>query len=231
MIALAFQLSSLILESSPTTVGDMEAEYRATGIAGALIVLGLILLVVGWLRYRRVIVNRRKRKVRKFIEAFSKTDPFWNEQQMAEISREIFTYVQVAWVKRNFYYVTNYVTDELKKEWETTWKKMATMNYGFHCGKIDLDRVILIGVEDYSNDEKDSFSVEISGYLKRYMFNKRTMRVIYKNTSELEYITDVYTFVRRSDQWQLNKINYNADLSDVLDKKIAFEKPGKPEDT
>jgi predicted lipid-binding transport protein (Tim44 family) len=207
----------------------MEPQDRSALIMGMWVMMILIILFIGWLAGRRMIVRIRKEKVRKFIREFSLKDPFWNEEEMLKVSRTLFNYVQMAWIKRNFYYVTNYITDQLKAEWETRWQKMTNTNIGYHSSKLDIDRVIIVGVEDYSNNEKDSFSVEISGYIKRYMYNKSTMSVISKNTSELEYITDIYTFVRRNDRWQLNKIHYNAGILDILSMQVFFEKPGKPD--
>lgn len=207
----------------------MTPAEKAAAITGVFIVLGLIAAFVVWIVARRLALKRKQLKVQKFIHEFQKNDPFWNENEMTEIAHEIFLNVQKSWVKRSAYYVGDYITDDLKSEWERSWEKMAQKNYGFQCGKIEMKSVTIIGAEDSSNNDKDTFSVEISAYLKRYMYHRGTMAVLSGYTSQLEYVTDVYTFVRRENKWKLHHVNYDASLLEVISKDVKVEKPGKPD--
>jgi predicted lipid-binding transport protein (Tim44 family) len=203
------------------------AEKRAA-LLGIIIFFTVLAMVVAWIVARKLALKRKKEKVEKFIHEFQKNDPFWDEKIMLEISHEIFYNVQNAWVKRSYYYLGDYITDELKLNWENAWEKMAKKNYGYQAGKIEIKSVTIIGAEDSSNNEKDTFSVEISAYLKRYMYERSTMSVLPGYTSQLELVTDVYMFVRRENKWKLNHIDYDASLLEVITKEVKIEKPGKP---
>lgn len=198
---------------------------------GQYIVIGVLVFFIGfvvWMIARQVARYTKKQKVKVFIADFKKNDPFWNEKTMQDAASEIFRFVQKAWLKRNFYYVTGMITDELEIEWEKRWAEMQKKGHIFHIGKLEIQDVIIVGAQDHSVNNKDSFTAEITANLIRYIYdtNKRTPLNGHYNGKALT--TDIYVFRRQDNKWLLDKMEMESELSDAMLSKIKKEVPGKP---
>jgi predicted lipid-binding transport protein (Tim44 family) len=196
--------------------GPLSPEERKMALwLGGFGALAVLVLIV-WLILMNLKYTARKQKVSKLIREFGKNDSFWNEEKMLVLGKLIFTSVQRAWWKSDFKEIGMFLTDGLKEEWIGTWVNFKKMNYVFHCRIIRIERVTVIAAEDYSDDTKDSFTLEISAELIRYLKIDRTKQLAPHNTANAKHVTDIYTFIRKDNQWLLDKINYSADLTEIF---------------
>jgi predicted lipid-binding transport protein (Tim44 family) len=182
---------------------------------GGIILLGVLGLII-WLTWMNARYEVKKQKVRQFLKEFEKKDRFWNEKEMLLIGKQIFTNVQKAWLQNDFKEIGNHLTERAKNEWTDTWLQMKNMDYVFHCRIVRIERVTIIAAEDHADDSKDNFTVEISAELIRYLKIDGTNQLAPHNTAFKTHITDIYTFIRKDNQWLLDKINYTADLTEIF---------------
>jgi hypothetical protein len=183
---------------------------------GFWVVMGPVLVYMLYYLAKRVILHRKRQQVLQFIQNFALNDPFWNAATMKNISTQMFIDVQYAWMKNEFRHIGPWLSDQLKNEWQDLWVSMQNNDYAFFVSAIDIQRVTIIAAEDYLDDNKDTFKVEISGYIKRYIKNRSTNQLALNHDPGLKSFTDIYTFIRREDQWLLNHIQYEANFGDIL---------------
>ncbi len=206
------------------SVRPISEEERPFHIATALLMTVPVFIGVVWF----VIVNARytskKSLVKKFIKEFSKTDPFWNHDKMIELADSIFRSIQIAWYKNDFKAIKDSLTNHMKTDFINTWESLKSQNYRFICTSILVERVTIIGAEDHDGRDNDSFTVEISGRIIRYLLNNSTGKLVDDNTNSIQEFTDIYYFKRLENRWLLDKIRYDADITDTLGHKVIDNK-------
>jgi len=195
---------------------DVDIENARQCWDGFWIVMLPFLLVLSYRFSKKLVICLKKQKVNKRVQSFAKKDPFWNINAMRKIARSLFYEVQSAWFNNNFKPLAPMLIDNIKFEWQETWKIMQKNNYKFLVGKIDIRNVNIISVEDHFDDNRDKFKVEISGYIKRYVKNKPNDAWFSRSPSDYEEFTDIYSFVRNDDEWLLDDIHHDAKFTEIM---------------
>jgi hypothetical protein len=165
---------------------------------------------------KKLLIARKRKKVLQFIHQFSITDPFWNAAVMKNIATSMFIDVQYAWMKLEFRNIVPWLSDSIKTEWQHLLATMQKNDYAFFVSSIDIKRVTIIAAEDYMDDAKDQFKVEITGYIKRYVKIKTSNQLALHQDPSLKAFTDIYTFIRQENQWKLLHIQHEANIGDIL---------------
>jgi predicted lipid-binding transport protein (Tim44 family) len=193
---------------------DQESLWNGMYISIGIFIPVIILML--WLYIRKKTKADRVFRVKEMIHRFSKSDPFWNEIQMRKLGKDMFHMVMHAWSKNDSKKIGPFLTDRLKKEWRDNWTNMIANGYVFVYNQIFVESVTVIGAQDFPDDSKDSFSVEISGYVKRYLEHKQSGTIVPKHGNELDNFMDIYTFVRVENEWLLNEIHPGAKFKDIF---------------
>jgi len=210
-------LGSYLFFIGGITVSDVERPYH---ILTALILALPVVLVIVWLVAANFSYNSKKRLVKKFISEFKLGDPFWDYDKMLKLSETIFRSVQIAWHNNDFKTINNYLTDAMRNDFNEVWKSLKTQHQKFVFKSILIERVNIIGIEDHPGKNDDNFTVEISGRIIRYLMNVDSGKVLNNDTNAIKRFTDLYQFKRVEDEWRLDKIKYDADITETLGHDI-----------
>lgn len=198
------------------------AEQRTMFVSGGILLL-VFIGIFSWLGYKLYLINKREQEIKFFIKMAKEKDSFWDEEAMIKTAKEIFIWVHQAWSKNNFKVIAPLLTDQLKKEWVEVWEGMKQMNYVYYCSITVIHEVMIVGAEDYEDNNKDSFTIEISANVRRYIYHKPTLTIEPNHTHEMQYVTDVYTFIRSENTWKLNEIKNNEGFTNLSKYKIMKE--------
>jgi len=204
-------------------------DYANSALIGTIITIAIFVVFIGWFTAKKVAIFNKKNRVGKFIRNFKKNDPFWDEFRMRDYASEIFLWVQTCYRNGDFRQLQSYITPELFQKITTEMEPILKKGYGFHYAQVEIENTAIVGAEDHSHNDKDSFSISYSGTMRRYVYSKRFRLPIDGHSNEPVYFTDIYHFIRRKDQWILSEITTDASLKDVLKTDIEEEKPGKPD--
>jgi hypothetical protein len=201
-------------------------------LSNAIFVL-VFLSIIGffvWLIVRSFMRMTKKEIVKNHLKKFSKTDPFWDEKRMIEAARIVHMNAHIAWAKRSQFYLTGLASDELIKEWTQIWNNLQERGLAFHSIKPEIDAITIVGAEDSSDNNKDTFTAEISAYVIRYVYEKATRQPIDGHYNGRNLVYDHFIFTRTDGKWLLTDVKFYTGLNDSMVIKTEQEKPGRPDD-
>jgi hypothetical protein len=229
---LPFTIGSIILQYYHR-YGTRSPNSQFDNTWGHYIVIAVLILFIGfpiWLIVRYFMRLAKKEVVRNFLEKFKSSDPFWDEKKMKQAAQIIYTNAHVAWAKKSTYYITGYASEDLIKAWEKLWENLGKQGLAFHNTRSEIDSITIVGAEDSSDNNKDTFTAEISAYVIRYVYDKITREPIDGHYNGKNLVHDLFTFTRTNNKWVLTKVKFYAGLNDSMLSKTEQEKPGRPDD-
>jgi hypothetical protein len=183
-----------------------------------------------WLIVRYFMRQAKKEVVKFHLEKIRRNDPFWDERKMKQAVQMVHSNAHIAWAKRSPYYLTGIASEELIKEWVGIWNNLQKRGQAFHSTRPEIDSITIVGAEDSSDNNKDSFTAEISAYVIRYVYEKATRQPLDGHYNGKNLVHDHFTFTRKNDKWILTDVKFYTGLVDSILLKTEQEKPGKPED-
>lgn len=182
---------------------------KGIGAIISLINLGLIIYFV----------YRKNKKAKKIIHDIHNTDSLWDYDKMIDFANVTFSRMQNAWMERNMELVKDIVTERLFNEFqkELNWQKVKHEQNIIE--DIELKKTEIIGLEDHTGKDTDSFTVYIKGRLVDYTISDKTQKVYTNSSKSSSSFVDLYYFVRQEDKWVLDRVDNKVTLGKIFKAK------------
>lgn len=187
----------------------------SSGKGGPLNLISLIVavvysIVVSYLLYLKV------EKSKNVVRRISAQDSFWNYAEMRQHARTVFFKMQAAWRKRDIDMVHDIITPRLYGDYKVQLENMIQAGQINILSGINIQKVRIIGCEDYRDDKFDRYVAYISGEMLDYTIDEKTKTIVQNEAKKVGRFVDTYHFVRNNDQWILDYIDNDVTLFDIV---------------
>lgn len=187
----------------------------SSGKGGPLNLISLIVavvysIVVSYLLYLKV------EKSKNVVRRISAQDSFWNYAEMRQHARTVFFKMQAAWRKRDIDMVHDIITPRLYGDYKVQLESMIQAGQINILSGINIQKVRIIGCEDYRDDKFDRYVAYISGEMLDYTIDEKTKTIVQNEAKKVGRFVDTYHFVRNNDQWILDYIDNDVTLFDIV---------------
>lgn len=187
----------------------------SSGKGGPLNLISLIVavvysIVVSYLLYLKV------EKSKNVVRRISAQDSFWNYAEMRQHARTVFFKMQAAWRKRDIDMVHDIITPRLYGDYKVQLENMIRAGQINILSGINIQKVRIIGCEDYRDDKFDRYVAYISGEMLDYTIDEKTKTIVQNEAKKVGRFVDTYHFVRNNDQWILDYIDNDVTLFDIV---------------
>lgn len=184
-----------LLELSGLQITDTIMLYL---IFGLIIVLVIIAFIIWKFYYKK---NSDAKALSKEIE---KHDAVWNLNELKKHVIDTFYKVHEARVERNQNIARHYVAPPLYTTYKSHTDTLLARNYRPVFNRVHLDKVKIMGINDYKDDSKDAFWAYIKGSAFDYHIDSFS-RVISGNSSKPSHFREMWRFVRTPQGWVLDR--------------------------
>lgn len=190
----------------------------SSGKGGPLNLISLIVavvysIVVSYLLYLKV------EKSKNVVRRIAAQDSFWNYAEMRQHARTVFFKMQAAWRKRDIDMVHDIITPRLYGDYKVQLENMIRAGQINILSGINIQKVRIIGCEDYRDDKFDRYVAYISGEMLDYTIDEKTKTIVQNEAKKVGRFVDTYHFVRNNDQWILDYIDNDVTLFDIVRTK------------
>jgi predicted lipid-binding transport protein (Tim44 family) len=168
------------------------------------------------------IMEQKRNKVKKLTRQLEKEDKMWNYRYMTSQVEKIFFKVQEAWMKRDQNISKDLMSERIFNKHKMQTDLMVEEGRINVLSKINIKEITIFSIEDYKNDEFDTFSAFIIGSMIDYDIDEKTQNILNGSDSEIDNFKEIWTFIRRGNKWVLDEIDQNVTIGDIK-KKIHIE--------
>ena len=200
--------------------GDVGGILGAMGFIwafGVSIVTGIISFFAG-IKLKGAIVKKNER-ARSLLEKIDDNDPLWDRDAILARIEEIYFAVQYAWTRRDQTKARAYMSERIYNKHKAQTDAMKADGLINKLERINLEDVKIIGVFDSENDNKDRLKALIYGGMVDYMWNEKK-KMIVNGTADYKRFMEIWNFVRKRDEWVLDKIEQSVDAQSVKNVKV-----------
>jgi hypothetical protein len=187
--------------------------------------LGLILAPF-FIIYSGILLMRLRHKnkqCRRLLSEISQNDSFWDADQLRTYAEEAFFKLQEAWSKRDQEIARPYMTDRLFSKHKSQTDMMIQNNEKNILSNIDIRDMEIISVEDYEDNDKDSFWMFFCGSMIDYVINDKSSQVLRGSQEKAESFKEAWRFIRHSNVWKVDEIKSKITMHDLAEFKIHAE--------
>lgn len=166
--------------------------------------------------------NRKNKQCRRLQEKLEKVDQSWNEWTLQKRMKEVFFKVQHAWNAQDQEVASGYVSQNLINGHLKTISDLAKKGYTNKRGDVRLYEALIVHIEDYIDNSKDTVWAVMEGSKRDYLSNSNVTTVYNRQSIRPEPFKDLWKFVRDDNgEWVVDEIALDVGHSD-LDKVKAY---------
>jgi predicted lipid-binding transport protein (Tim44 family) len=180
----------------------------------AVIIAGYILLIssgilTGLLIYKRFAAYR-------VIKKASQGDPIWDEEKLKVHTRSILYKLQYCLDKGDADELKGLLTPEFLHSFEKTINSVKVTQPGIVVDAIDVNETYIISCKNYLQNDKDRYAAYIKGtYTEAAVYYSQGQRIRDYGLPEKQF-EEIYHFVRKENDWLLDKINARVNVFNLL---------------
>lgn len=186
--------------------------------------LNIILLPV-LLIYSAILTHqvRKKGKACKVLLArLEKLDPAWDLDAIRRRISQVFFKVQQAWMERDQNVARDCMSDAIFEKHKMQTDQLISQHRKNILENINLIETEVVDVEDFADNKKDKFWVDLKGSMIDYTVDDTTGSIV-SGKREAESFTELWKFIRTGDTWVLDGIDQKVSLSDLRDFKATTD--------
>lgn len=150
-------------------------------------------------------LSKRSRKAKKLMKQMRTSDNAWKFKSIEKTVEESFYAIQNAWSALDMTPAVQYMSQELFENYQTKLNWMRFRNQKNVLEKIRLLRALPVAVHDDADNSRDHVWFYIKGRMVDYIIDTDTFKIISGSTLPTAFV-EYWQFVRRDDEWVLNKI-------------------------
>ena len=158
-----------------------------------------VLFYVLW-NFPKWVRNYKNKKINKLLLSSSLIDPMWDKEQLTNYIKASYLKVQDAWMKQDMDLVKDLVDENIRISYQRLLNNQIRGNVYNYMSDIKFFEIKIIGMEDFLDNNKDTFSVFISGEMIDLIV-RRNRQILQKHKAQ--YFADLYFFSRFEEQWKI----------------------------
>jgi hypothetical protein len=171
---------------------------------GTILVFSAILIYAAYITY--LYRNKGKINKRKLKSRF-KTDPFWDYEKISAYTKTFYVELQNAWTKGDLRDVQHKISPRLYRNYTGILNRYKRRGLYNIIEDIDIRETAVIYFDDYSDNDKDSVAMLISGEMKDYFSRSGSN----KNVEKAPF-KDAFVFIRKNNELILDEILNEPDF-------------------
>lgn len=190
----------------------------SSGKMGFWMIVLFIILLPFFLIYSGILkffTSQRKKSAGKLIEKLETTDSTWNDRNMKTRAEEVFLTVQKAWMERNLDIAKVYISERLYTKYKFQTDDMTARGVKNVLQDIKLNPIEIFSVQDFKDNNKDTFSAKISGTMLDYEIDEKTDAITKGDRYKQHFFEDIWTFTRQGNTWVADEVDNNVSLGDI----------------
>lgn len=169
-----------------------------SGIVGLLFLINYFLVVI--------IAYFKNLHVKKILKRIARKDDAWEYNKIQQGIKDCFYMVQEAWRCRNQRLAIEYTTQRLYTEHKTQLDRMKRRKHVNILSDIKINKIDLIELHDFDDNDKDGFCALIHGSMVDYTVHETTRELIEGNKDSKKFI-ELWHFQRQGDKFVLSQID------------------------
>jgi hypothetical protein len=166
-------------------------------ILGVIIAFDIAAFVV-WNYYKK---NKDAKDLAGKIEKY---DGAWNIRELEKHVINTFYKIYEARTERNQGIARNYITPSLYNTYKSQTDALLARNHRHVFKRVHLDKIKIMGINDYKDDTKDSFWAYIKGSAFDY-YTDSFSKIISGNSSKPSHFREMWKFIRTPQGWVLER--------------------------
>lgn len=210
---------------------------RAGGFKDWMLVIIIGPILVFYIYYMYLKREKKLRGVDETLDTLKHFDPIWDKEKIILFTKEEFKGIMNAWSNKDREFLKTHLTPELYKEWMIMVGKMDELGQTNLLNNLSVEEVILVDVEDFTDDTQDHYTASIIGSAKDHTVDAdgNWVRPGWSKDAEpnprmeVQYFARLWTFYRSGDSWKLSKVDHgSAEWSYIKSKIIRSDKKYAP---
>jgi hypothetical protein len=169
-----------------------------------------------WMNQR---IRMRKRMVSRALQTMAQTDPRWSEENLLEIAEKMFVALQNAWGSQDVKTMRGLLHPQLCPSWEAQIEEQKKRRENNRMVGLSIDDMRIVDVKNYSDDEKDAFSVCFDASADdQILLNGHVVKSKYSKFREF------WTFHWHEGRWQLFAVTQASGWERFASSHIVYER-------
>ena len=169
-----------------------------------------------------VMMEQKRNKVKRLTQYLEKEDRIWHYRYMISQVETIFFKVQEAWMKRDQNIAKDFMSERIYNKHKEQTDLMINEGRTNLLSKMNIKEIMIFSIEDYKDNDLDTFSAFIQGSMIDYDIDDKTHAILSGSDKEIESFKEIWTFIRRKNKWVLDEIDQHVTIGDIK-KKIYIE--------
>ena len=150
-------------------------------------------------------LTKRSRRSKKLMKKMMESDSAWKFKDISKTVSDGFYAIQKAWTEMDMSPAAKYMSDELYESFQTQLNWMGYKKQKNVLEKISLLDALPVAVHDDADNSRDFVWFYIKGRMVDYTVDTDSQMKISGKTTPSSFV-EYWQFVRREDNWVLNKI-------------------------
>lgn len=189
------------------------------------IIIGPILII--YIYYMYLKREKKLRGVEETLDSLKGFDPIWDKEKIIAFTKEEFTGIMNAWSNKDREFLRTHLTTELYDAWIVLIDTMDEIGQKNLLKDLTVEEIILVDVEDYTDDAQDHYTASIIGSAKDYTVDPEGNWVqpgwgdAEPNPQKvLIHFARLWTFFRSGDSWKLSKVDHGSEEWSYIKSRI-----------
>jgi preprotein translocase subunit SecG len=210
----------LVFMAAGTEIGLARAGGGgAEGGGGSLLMIILAFILAPFFFIYSLIMTflwkRKGYKAEKLANKLSDADRMWHLRDIKARVETAFFKVQKAWMERNQDLASDCMTDRIYEKHKMQTDAFIESGTKNMLENINLLSIMITSVEDYQDNNRDSFSALIKGRMTDYHIKEKTKTVFRGDPNKTERFEEIWKFIRVNNAWLLDEIDQEANRDDL----------------
>ncbi len=165
-------------------------------------------------------IEKKNAKALILLDKIDETDEIWNYRTIKERMENIFFNVQMAWTKRDQDIAKEYMSNKIYKKHKMQTDRLIENKLINKLERVNLISTKIIGIFDDEENDKDSLKAVINGGMIDFMYDEENNKIIAGSDKDYEEFSELWTFIRKDDNWVLDNIEQSVESRSVKNTKI-----------
>ncbi len=169
----------------------------------------------------KLIIIYKKVRVNRILRKSALEDVFWDKKDLSLRIEKTFLRIQNAWMNQDLNLVEDMITKRFYLKNQKILERQKRARVFNLIDKVKVEKVEIIGIEDYNDNNLDRFTAYISGQMVDLILRSHQKNF---QSSKFTNFEDLYHFVRNENVWLLDRIVNYLDMITIGELEIKKEK-------
>ena len=191
----------------------------------------LLMFIVGFSLFGILWLWRRHKieTVGKILQRLEKDEPWWNRERLIGFTGKAFTDIKTAWSEKERTKLERMLDGNLYAEWSAVLDTMDDLGQRNVTRDMEIGKIDIVDLQDYTNEERDRFTAEISATTTDYTVDgdgewvdPGWSETAHENPfMEPAPVTELWTFIFHQGEWKLMKVEQaSAEMKYVVHRPV-----------